>query len=302
MSSQPNFPIVLDNTMVSAYRACPRKFWWRHQRHLQKGEISIHLISGGAFAKGLEVTRKQYYDFGDSIEVALAKGAAALIAAYGFTEPSPKYSNKSVFNLVGALAYYFEVWPINRLVKPWQPSAGAKHAIEWNFSIPIPGIVHPQTGAPILYCGRFDMVGQWENGMLMGEDDKTTSQLGQSWYMRWRLANQMLGYSWGAREHGINLAGFLIRGVSLLKNKYENGEAQLMINPWHIDRFVSNLQLTVRKMIQDWKDNSWAYDFGGACSAYGGCDYLELCESHDPEAWIGPNFNEFEWNPLHSRD
>lgn len=318
MSFSYTFPKVLDNTMVSTYRSCPTKFWWRHQRMLQRGETSIHLISGGAFAKGLEVTRKAYFDDNTPFDIALAKGAAALFKEYGFVEPHPKYAAKAVSNMIGALAYYFETWPINSIMLPYLPTANARHAIEWNFSTPIPNVSHPDTGAPLLYCGRFDMVGKHQSGMLLGEDDKTTSQLGDSWFNRWKLSSQILGYCWGARQHDINLAGFCVRGVSLLKNNYGHAEGLVLVNEWQLDRFVENLQATAERMIASYVADkafpqgnrircipilpAYELDMGGTCSAYGGCDYLPLCESPEPESWIDANYVEREWNPLASRD
>lgn len=301
------FPSVLDNTTVSAYRSCPKKFWWRHLLHLQKGEVSIHLHSGGAFAKGLEVTRKCYFDKGMSYEESLHQGVKALILAYGYIEPHPKYAAKSVFGLIGALAYYFEVWPIDRIITPYQPNNGDRHTIEWNFALPIPGVKHPDTGADILYCGRFDMVGKHDNGLLLGEDDKTTTQLGESWFNRWRLSNQVLGYTWGALEFGFPLGGFNLRGISLLKNSYGQADAVVLISKWQVQRFVVNLKKTVQRMISDYVgqrdlNSEPEMDMGGSCSAYGGCDYLPLCESPDPETWIEPNYIKNPWNPLASRD
>lgn len=297
------FPEAIDNTMVSAYRACPKKFWWRHSQSLQRTETSIHLTSGGAFAKGLEVVRKRYFDHGDSFDVALAKGAAALYAAYGHVEPHPKYTAKSAHNLVGALAFYFEQWPINRGLIPYRPSEGARHTIEWNFSVPI-GLTHPDTGKPLLYCGRFDMVARHEGfqDALFGEDDKTTTQLGETWFTRWRLSNQLIGYAWGSREHGLKLAGFNVRGISLLKNSYGSAEDLKMINEWQIDRWLANLRLTVARMIKDYQENTWEMDMGKTCSEFGGCDYLPLCESPNPSDWIEINFVKNVWNPLASRD
>lgn len=308
-----SFPPALDNTMVSAFRACPKKFFWRHIEHLQRGETSIHLVSGGAFAKGLEVTRKCYFDHGMDFETSLAKGAAALIFAYNTTDPIPKYAAKSVWGMVGALAYYFEVWPINRIIQPYRPAEGQKHTIEWNFAIPIPGCFHPDTGKPLLYCGRFDMVGLHENSVLLGEDDKTTSQLGDQWFNRWRIPNQILGYMWGAREFGMNLGGFNVRGVSLLKNGYNHAETMMLINEWQIERFLFNLKRTVNRMIEVYthfkqseghRNASGVFEMNmdSACSAYGGCDFLNLCEAHDPEPFIEPNYVKIIWNPLASRD
>lgn len=296
------FPTNIDNTMVSAHRRCARSFWWRHMRWLQRNETSIHLISGGAYAKGLEVVRKCYFDGGLSFEESLARGAVALIREYGYVEPHPKHSNKALPVILGALAYYFEKWPINRNMLPYRPSEGGKSCIEWNFAVPVPGVKNPTTGGPILYCGRFDQIGIFEDQMLLGEDDKTSGQLGQQWFDRWRLSSQILGYCWGAREHGMNLAGFLVRGVGLLKTNYSDAETTVMVNPWQIDRFVEQLVIRVGKMIEDFNLNRYEMDLGSTCSSYGGCDFLPLCESPEPESWIPVNYVEREWNPLASRD
>lgn len=268
---------------------------------LQRGETSIHLISGGAFAKGLEVVRKSYFDKGLSFEESFSLGSAALIGAYGNVEPHPKYGAKNVWNLIGAMEYYFKTWPIDRIILPNKRPDGI-HEIEYNFVLPIPNTTHPNHGGPILYCGRFDMVGKHENGMLLGEDDKTTTQLGESWFNRWRLSNQLIGYTWGAQEHGFPLGGFNIRGVSLLKHSYGSADAVVMIGRGRVKLFLENLQKTVNRMVRSYTNNEWEYDLGGSCSAYGGCDYLPLCEASDPEDWIEPNYVVNEWNPLASRD
>lgn len=268
---------------------------------LQKGEVSIHLVSGGAFAKGLEVTRKAFFDYNFPFEEAFIYGSAALIGAYGNIEPHPMYGAKNVWNLISAMEFYFKTWPIDRIIIPNKRPNG-RHEIEWNFVLPIPNTVHPNHGGPINYCGRFDMVGLHENGLLLGEDDKTTTQLGQSWFNRWRLSNQIRGYCWGAREHGMPLAGFNIRGVSLLKHSYGSADAIVQINPWQIDEFVENLGWTVKRMVEAYQADRYEMDQGGACSAYGGCDYLPLCEATNPNDWIEPNYVINEWNPLASRD
>lgn len=269
---------------------------------LAAGEVSIHLHAGAAFAKALEITRREYFDNGKDFDTALAFGAAALFRAYGNIEPSPKYTAKSARNLVGALKYYFECWPITEIITPWKPAATGKHAIEFSFAVPIPGVLHPQTQTPLLYSGRFDMIGIHENALLLGEDDKTTSSLGEQWFNHWRLSNQIIGYVWGAQQHNIPLAGFSIRGISLLKTAYGNASATVLISPWQVERWVENLITTVRSMILSYHSGQWEYNFGQTCSAFGGCDYLPLCESPTPEQWTAINFVQSEWNPLASRE
>lgn len=296
------FPTILDNTTISGYRNCPTSAYWRTHRKRVPVEKSIHLIAGGAFAKGLEVTRKKFFDEGMPFDYAIAHGAARLVDAYGDYSPPQGYDNKGVLNLVGALGYYFDTWPIDRIITPLRQDSG-KHGIEFSFAVPIPGVKHPETGGDLLYCGRFDMFGIHEGTkMLLGEDDKTTSQLGNTWLNRWPLSNQLSGYSWGAQEYGIPIAGFVLRGVSLLKNNYGHADTITYRRAWQLKEFVQNLQATVNDMIRDWQRGYWTKNYDSACASYGGCAYRTLCDSPNPEDWVDQYYVENTFNPLDSRD
>lgn len=299
-----HFPAVLDNTMVRAWRSCPKKFWWGFQQHLHPVDQSVHLVAGGAFAKGLEVTRKKFWDEGMSFEDAIAHGGAKLIAEYGEFEPHPHHQKKTALNVLGALGHYFMEWPIDKLIVPYKPPGSARHAIEYSFAAPIPGVRHPETGDYILYSGRFDFIGCYggPDGIIIGNDDKTASQLGESWLAQWPLANQTLGYTWGAGQNGLQLNGFTVRGTSLLTNGYGHSESTQMFPKWKVEMFERELIRSVRNMIRDWESGEWAMDLGPSCSAYGGCPFMLLCDTNAPFDWVEVNFVKRVWDPLASRD
>ena len=49
----------LDNTMVEKFNVCPREFYWRHIRKLERGgTTSIHLVFGSAIHEALEILYK----------------------------------------------------------------------------------------------------------------------------------------------------------------------------------------------------------------------------------------------------
>lgn len=292
------FPEVLDNTIVSTFRACEKKFYWSHARNLALSESNVHLISGAAFAKGLEVTRKLYFVAGRPFEESLLRGAAALVAEYGDFHPHERYSNKALPNIMGALEFYFNKWPIDQR-KPI--NFGGKPAIEFSFALPIPGCYHPESGKEMIYCGRFDLITEI-NGVVMGEDDKTTSQLGETWFNKWRMGSQITGYTWGAQEYGIPIRGFILRGISLLKRGYGDSEAIVYRSDIKISEFITNLKITFDHMVEAWRRGEWQQNMSDGCSNYGGCPYLELCESDYPEQWIEGRYVHHEWKPLRSRD
>lgn len=302
MLERPSFPRVWDNTMLSTYRKCPRRFMYEFLWNKAGAENNVHLHAGGAFAKGLEVVRKEYFIGKKPFNEALALGGVALIRAYGGFQPPKANTNKSLEMMLGALGYYFERWPINVGIVPAMLSD--KPAIEFSFAVPFPPVKHPETDEPIIICGRFDMIGEvnGSSSMRLGEDDKTSGQLGTQWLNKWRVGNQITTYCWGAAEHGIPLSGFSMRGIGLYKRGYEGIDAITYRKKWQLDEWVRNTQATLEDAKRDWQRGFWSANWADACSVYGGCPYLILCESPTPEVWLPVNFVDRNWDPLASRD
>jgi hypothetical protein len=199
--------------------------------------------------------------------------------------------------MLGAFEYYFSVWPLDE--DPIQPHViEGSRAIEFSFSVPL-DIPHPETGDPLLYCGRFDQVVSF-NGTILAEDDKTTSQLGAQWANQWSLRGQLLGYTWAAQAYGLPVAGALIRGISILKTKYDHAQAIVNHSQWLIDRWHAQLLRDIQRMIDSWNSGLWDQAFGEACTSYGGCQFKRLCESQNPEMWLEPYYAIRDWNPVWS--
>jgi hypothetical protein len=140
------------------------------------------------------------------------------------------------------------------------------------------------------------------NGTLLGEDDKTASQLGKTWLDKWRVSNQLTTYCWGAAQYGIPLAGFNMRGVGLYKARYDGVDAITYRRAWQLEEWERNTEATLRDVIRDWERGYFSYNWADACSSYGGCPYLLLCESQEPEAWLPVHFKDRHWDPLGSRE
>lgn len=295
---RPEFPGVIDSSMMGYWRACPRKFWWRHIRNLAPKGSNIHLHAGGAFAKGLEHARQAFYRDGKSADEAIAQGAVALIKAWG-NEDLYEDQNKGLGRMLGGLDYYLsEAFPLaSDYMLPFELEPGKK-AIECNFGLPI-GVNHPQTGDPILYAGRFDMLAvHRDQQVLFVEDDKTTSSLGAQWSSRWTMRSQFTGYVWGAQQYGLPVAGAIIRGISFLKNGYDKAESIQMRPEWVVERWLRQVQTDLRSMIRAWENGEWDYNLDESCAAYGGCPYLTLCGARDPEPFVPVYYDIHQWNPL----
>lgn len=297
-AERPPFPSLIDNTMRSAFIGCGEQF----KRHFIQKWVpmapSIHLHAGGAFAAGLESARRSFYERGNTESVARRDGLQALMEFYGNVEaPITKSGDKSLENVIRAFDSYMERYKLG--VDPIRPhiAANGKAMVEFGFTLETQ-IKHPETGNPILYGGRADMIGEMA-GSLWVTDEKTASQLGEQWEKNWALDSQFTGYIVAAQMHGYPVAGALIRGVGLLKTKITHSEAHVHRSPEIIERWWQQLHRDLKRMIASWEEGYWDYALDKkTCNAFGGCGYLILCTSNDPDSYIPIHFRQNTWNPL----
>ena len=294
---RPPFPTVIDSSMMSAWRACRRKIFLEYLEHWKTKNLSVHLHAGKAFARGLEVAREEYYANGVPEHEAIPFGLQALVTAYGDFECPPD-SAKSLERMMGAFEYYFSEYPMGTDTARPSTLPGGKLGIEFSFASPIDSD-HPETGEPLLYCGRFDMICDYAGGQY-GEDDKTASQLGASWSKQWDLRSQFTAYTWGARQMGVKLDGFIIRGISILKTKYDTQQAITYRPAWMVDAWYEKLLQEVAEMKLAWERGYWAPNYDDSCNDYGGCSFRRVCLSEPSRevVWLAQDFEKRRWDPI----
>lgn len=292
---KPMFPHAIDSTMLATFRSCPQKFFRQYMQHWKPKAESVHLVAGGAFASGIEAARRAYYEKDMTREEAEGVGLGALIAHYGDFECPPD-SAKSLERTCGALEFYFQNYPLGEDGMEPVQLANGKRGIEFSFAQPLP-FAHPVTGDPILYTGRADMIAEFASGIYV-VDEKTTSSLGASWPRQWEMRAQFTGYCWACREFGLQPAGTIIRGVSILKTKYDTHQAITYRAPWEIDRWLEQTIRDLERMVKMWQDNWYDYALDHACAEYGGCSMLQVCKSAGPDSWLPMYFEQRVWDPL----
>jgi len=293
--TKPFFPIAIDSTTLGTFRSCPQKAFRTYVQHWKPAAESVHLVAGGAFAEGVEQARRAYYERNLPQDVAVAEGLRALIGKYGDFECPPD-SAKSLERTCGALEFYFESYPLGGDGATPVSFPGGRTGIEFSFAVPLP-INHPVTGEPLLYTGRSDMIADFAGGTYI-YDEKTTTSLGPSWARQWEMRSQFTGYVWAARRAGIEAAGAVVRGVSILKTKYDTQQAITYRGPHEVERWYAQ---TVRDIIRArtmWREGYWDFALDHACAEYGGCNMIDICKSPDPETWLPMRFERRVWDPL----
>lgn len=291
---RPDFPEVVDSTLIAAFRSCPAKAKLQYFDHWKPKSESVHLIAGAAYARGLEVARRSYY-FQRDQDLALSQGVRALLEAYGDFQ-CPEDSAKSPERMAGALEYYFSQYGWDTDDAQPHVIAGAP-CIEFSFAEPL-SILHPRTGNPLIYSGRADMIVRYADGLWV-LDDKTTSALGASWVNQWNLRSQFTAYTWAARRVNIPTTGVLVRGIAILKRGYNHAQAMTMRAAWEVERWERQLERDLLRMIQSWEAGEWDYNLDHACTEYGGCIFSQnVCKSPTPESWLPMYFERRRWDPL----
>lgn len=293
MAKQP-FPQVIDSSLMATWRSCEEKARLEYFEHWKLKSPSIHLHAGKCYAAGLEAAREAFFVRGEHPDAALALGLEALRVEWG-DFVAPQDAAKSLDRMLGALVFYFERYPL-AIDRARPIKLGDKWAIEFSFAEPL-SVAHPETGDPIILAGRADQIVEFSGGVYI-EDDKTTSSLGSTWSRQWDLRSQFTHYAWAAQRMGIRVDGVLVRGVSILKTKYDTQETVTYRPQWMIERGIAQLERDVLRMIDAWKSGAWNLNLDGACADYGGCPFRQICLVQDGQPFLDAAFERRRWDPI----
>jgi hypothetical protein len=296
----PILPAYVDATMMSCLRSCPRKFYDEFVLGLRPPGVSIDLHAGGTFAHCVEVVRREIFINHRTLPEALLRASAAFEIYWGdFKIPETKKTTKRPDRVWAAVESYFKTYPPHTdHIQPY--FVDGKPTLEFTFAIPLEGSgwpLHPVSGDPFLYAGRFDLLGEYL-GMPIVCDDKTSGQGHYgNWTEKWDLRGQFIGYTWAAKQLGIEADSCAVRGVGILMESIAHAEA---IKPYSDDlraKWLEQLRRDLWRIVTMWNDGYWDYNFAEACSQYGPCIFSTACQSSNPDAWLA-NFEVRRWNPI----
>ena len=313
------FPAILDNTTVSQFAKCPRSFFWGSLLHLKPKNESIHLHAGKAYAVLCEEFRFAYYDktlatYRD-LDASLLRATRAFFKAYGYDEEQEaneqwEATAKQPMRMLECfLAMLDEYPPATDPIQPYM--IDGKPAVEKSFSVPL-GLNHPDTGEPLLFHGRFDMLAEYM-GQIFVFDDKTTSALGPQWNKQWEFRSQFTGYCMGAQSFGVKVAGAIVRGHCILKGSFKFAQPITYRKDFQIQQWWQDLHALAHQMIESYQRAKAAQakqtelimtrehfpclgTFNDGCNAYSGCPYRELCGATHPQRWLG-EYQVRVWDP-----
>lgn len=312
------FPLTIDSTILAEIASCPMAAFRKYVQHLG-AEESTDLVAGGAFAKGLEVARKNFYDNGMSSQDAITKGLSAMIKAWGDHIPR-QGSVKTLDRMLVVLEEYFWNYPLESdIIQPVRLEDGT-FGIEYSFAHELP-IEHPDLpGQNLVFVGRADMLCEYA-GKLWVSDEKTTSQITKDWAKQWEVRGQFSAYCWGLRQAGIPVAGAYIRGIGLYKSETKFVETVTNRSEWECNVWANNMLRLVANFVESYRNYKAAVDheatskaerhpsnffgqaFNEACFKYfRPCMFMDSCKTVNSEGMLDMSFTQNIWLPhLHRR-
>ncbi len=300
----PEFPRIITSSLRETFNSCHTKFYKETICGIAPKGQNIHLEFGSAYASALEVFRVAYYgdEYADlptdeRFSNSVTDGFIAMMVKWGEYTPDEK-ETKTFERLTGAYIEYLVTFP--PATDHIQPSMfEGKPRVEFSFIFEIPGCQHPVTGDPLLFAGRFDMLGDFNGGLFIF-DDKTTGAMGATWSRQWDLRSQFSAYCYGAKINDHKVVGAIIRGMCVLKTMFKTQEVIVHRPNWMLERWKTRLIWDTKRMIQMWHDDYWPNtgEESGACSNYGGCPMKLLCQSVNEDAFRDAHYKEYRWDPV----
>jgi hypothetical protein len=294
-------PQHVDATMISCFRSCPRKFHNEFLLGLRPSGISVDLHAGGAFAHALEVVRAEVFVNQRSLSDALIRANAAFEIYWGdFIIPETKTTTKRPDRVWAAVEAYFNQYPPHTdHIQPY--FVGGKPTFEFTFAIPLEFHefdfpVHPETGDPFLYTGRFDMMGEYLGNPIICDDKTSGTGHYANWSERWDLRSQFIGYTWACQQLGINATDVVVRGVGILMKSIALAEAIKPYSDMLRARWLEQLRRDLWHIVKCYNEGYFDYNLAESCTSYGNCAFMVPCQSADPEPWL-KTFDVRRWDP-----
>lgn len=302
-SSNPQLPLHIDSTMRSCFVSCPQKFFLEFCHGLRPSRVSVDLHAGACFAAALEHLYRLVHTENVATENAMLRTYGHFLTQWGDFTPI-KDTPKTRDRMWEAFEDYVQTYsPKTDHVQP--AMLDGQPSYEFSFGIPLlPALDHDDgvafplhpSGSPFIYAGRFDMLGRW-NDRLVVRDEKTTTSIGVDWANQWDLRAQFMGYVWACQQSGLDLDTVIVRGIGILKTKITQVEAIKHYPRFMIDRWHEQLRRDLWRIRRAWDALYFDWNLADACSSYGGCAFRDVCTSPSPERWMA-NYVVRHWNPL----
>ena len=255
---------------LNYYQTCPRLYYWRFVRNLIPTKTPLPLIVGKAVHAGLA---SHYAKEGNPLEHAHESFVEAKEEVAWLKEEMEGLATQEKY-VDYILEQYIQHWAD----EPWTMLAPEVEG-------------HIELGEHLFFF-RLDGLISWKGRPWLLEH-KTTSQLGPSFFNRFRNDGQITGYCYGAwKKLGHRPVGALINairktrnleGVEFARDVVMRSERQLEDYMIQVALQCADIERIVKEEAYEGGDLRAWYMHTGSCNNWNRqCDFTELCYSFKP--------------------
>lgn len=286
----------LDNTAITCFAECNRRYYYSMVRHYRRGE-SAALHYGKVWHAMLEA----HYKTGGSFQEVISAGLREWGNGHGVDNDHRTFER--------ALNAY------HRYVEVVVPNERPDDTVGWPDTPLVEMSVNTMWDeVPLPYAGKIDRVIK-VGGSYYVEDHKTTSVLGATYFRGYDLSSQMLGYAWLVQQFiGKPIAGARINAYGILKSedRFERQTvpfSQVRLKEW-ATKTVPRWMAAIIRVTDEWREHLlktgeddpsfWVMNHASCSGKYGMCEYASVCSlpEHVRERFLVQNFTYNPWNPL----
>jgi PD-(D/E)XK nuclease superfamily protein len=275
----------IDNTALSLFMKCPRKYDFAMRRHRRHRGLPPPAISyGAAWHKMMEIHYKRGGD-ADLVYMALQK------AWEDHGKPDDHRTSDRCW-----LEYENYV---KRYGLPHEEDAQTvgypeTPLVEISANVIWPGGAHA-------YAGRIDRIIHHQ-GQYYVEDHKTTSRMGDYYFKQFENSNQMMGYVWIARQlyPSIKIAGVRINAHCVLKRESKFRRQTLSFSDERLVYWAENYNKWIGKLRSAYANDDFPENYSECDGKYRMCEYMEVCTMPPKfrDRTLEDEYELFPWNPL----
>lgn len=294
--------IIIDSTLIKTYRACQKKYDYFNNLHLIPKSRKAAPSFGIAMHEGIAEFRRQRMKnipFPSAFDI----GQAVLQREYGKHMPLESQSEVMTDDrrsLLNAIRLY------TGFCQHYEPMGYEYLHIETPFAIHIGKVMNKD----VIYVGIIDAIIK-SHGIVYVSDIKSTAMnISESYLDGFKLDQGLIGYVMAARELlGIDTSHALVHAFWVQKeakgprskplDEYYHTKP-LFYDSEQLAEWLENTLITVEEIEHKNHTQQWSMDLSFACSAYGGCDYKNVCAlpPSSRSQRLEMDFKKAIWTPL----
>jgi hypothetical protein len=238
---------IYSSSSLSTHMGCPRKFYWRYVRQVEKrGEER----TAASFGKVFHDVLKVWYKSGVVEE-----------AVKGFQQLPQTMDDDHRTREFGEAV-------MKEYVRRYSKEVGETLHLEVRGNLEI---------GSRMYVFVIDRIERWNQAVYV-DDHKTTKYLGTSFFGQFRPNPQMDGYAWATRELVGECNGVVINGISVARNPKER--FQRFISPRskeEMDKFPTQFTEEVEDIERNYARGVWPQRTTWCHQYFVDCEYCPLC-------------------------